>query len=623
MIKRKNLIIVVVGFAGFGFGSAGFTIGSIFVAVFLLTSIYNNLKTKFDDLLAIGAIVSGAILFSSLLYIFGQIVMPLGHQLIQLISFGLLILISLQSKTKTIERHFFGEPIAAFSISACACLWSLISQSQLVILLGFGYDNYGHLYIFRNTLITRSGLFGTGVPDEVVGFIGGSPLGAHNLLALIAEIIGIDGRSAEQSMQFYSFFLYSLPLLVIAVGYQLFKSARDSKPLVIVGSIVFGLVVIFGYPSHIWNSGYFTSNTATLLLIISTSVAITKRDDVQRFWVLIMLGVAQFMVYPIYAVLMFIPFAAILISGKTKFLAEIWNSTKQNLLYIALLATFSISLIYVALDGLLSVYGGGQFLTPGGIAPLPVGTTMFIFGVSFSFAMISSNQKSKNISVIITVFGLTSLVTGGMLFANKKTNIPGEFWAVPYYPAKLVISVLIVLLSVMFFQFLPRAEFPRRFRAETFSELLLLVVAAAALIAPSFNSWPFSGGFMGNTQGVVKSLRSGTAEVVDGEQVLKSLGYLQNSPLSALYLSDSHDSELNTRWINSLDLNWNDDNWGNWMKARQLIEEEKYGEAAEVINGSFVLVIDNYPKFRDNPVAFSVFQNICVMDVTRNNTCRG
>jgi hypothetical protein len=623
MIKQKSLFIVVVGFAGFGFGSAGVTIGSIFVAVFLLTNIYNNLKSKYDDLLAIGAIVSVAILFSSSLYIFGQIVMPLGHQLIQLISFGLLMLMSLQSKTKTTERHFFGELVAAISISVCACLWSLISQSKLITLLGFGYDNYGHLYIFRNTLITRSGLFGTGVPDEVVGFIGGSPLGAHNLLALVAEIIGIDGKSAEQSLHFYSFFLYSLPLLVVAVGYQVFKSTCNSKPLVIVSTIVFGLVVIFGYPSHIWNSGYFTSNTATLLLIVSTSVAITKRDDVQRFWVLLVMGVAQFMVYPTYAVLAVVPFAAILISGKTEYLSEIWNSTKQNLLYLALLVTFAFSIIYVALEGLLSVYGGGQFLTPGGIAPLPIGTTMFIFGTSFSFAMKSSNQKYKNMSVLITVFGLTSLVTVGMLFAHKKTNIPGEFWTVPYYPAKLVISVLIVLLSIMFFQFLPRMESSRRFRAETLSELLLLVVVALALIAPSFNSWPFSGGFMGTTQGVVKSLRSGTTEVVDGDHVLKSLSYLQNSPLSALYLSDNHESELNTRWINSINLNWNDDNWGNWMKARQLIEEEKYGEAAEVINGRFVLLIDNYSKFRGNPVAFSVFKNICVIDVMRNNTCRG
>jgi len=90
-----------------------------------------------------------------------------------------------------------------------------------------------------------------------------------------------------------------------------------------------------------------------------------------------------------------------------------------------------------------------------------------------------------------------------------------------------------------------------------------------------------------------------------------------------MYLSDNYECELNTRWINSLDLNWNDDNWGNWMKARQLIEEEKYGEAAEIIDGRFVLVIDNYAKFRGNPGAFSVFRNICVIDVMRNNTCRG
>ena len=127
---------------------------------------------------------------------------------------------------------------------------------------------------------------------------------------------------------------------------------------------------------------------------------------------------------------------------------------------------------------------------------------------------------------------------------------------------------------------------------------------------------------MGSTSGVIESIRKSRSEAVDGKIIEATMLLANQFPKLVLYLSDAHDSELNTRWINSSDLNWNDDNWGNWMKARQLIEEEKYGEAAEVINGSFVLVIDNYSKFRDNPVAFSVFQNICVMDVTRNNTCR-
>jgi hypothetical protein len=200
---------------------------------------------------------------------------------------------------------------------------------------------------------------------------------------------------------------------------------------------------------------------------------------------------------------------------------------------------------------------------------------MFVFGVSIALAIARKHGHNNDSIKQITVCGIAALAIAGISYSFLRTNEPGSLWVPSYYPTKLAISVLIVLTTILIIQMVQKIESGDS-KIRYSLNVLVVVTAISALVVSSYNSWPFSQGYMGTTQGVIKSLNRETSEVVDGDSVLQAYQFVKETDMSGLYLSDAHESELNTRWINSLNLNWNDTNWGEWVTARQLIDEGKY-----------------------------------------------
>jgi len=616
----KDLKIFAVALCGLVFSSLGFSAGAVFVFVYLSLSIYSNLSTRFDSFTALSGLFSGAIILSSTVYLFSQHVQALSHELIRVLVYGTLAACIYINKKDRAKNYRSSQIVGAFFFITSQ-VWSLIPLSKLISFLGFGYDNYAHLYIFRQTLVKQQSLFAYTNPGEVVSFVGATPLGTSNLLALIAEVIGIDGTQIHESISFFTFAVCTFPILILVVTYLSFKSTQISNLRVWTGTLLVGSVVLIGYPSHIWFSGYMTSNFSTFLLALSVCSAIFGKSNGSKIYVLALLGIAQFVVYPLYAIFSIVPFAVVLISNKGEVVIHLYKTMRENVLgYIALSIYLSI-LTFIALQGMLSGYGGSQFLVPGGIAPLPVGTSMFIFGISIALSITSKHHYFDNSINQMTVFGITTLAIAGISYSFLRTNEPGKLWTPSYYPTKLAISVLIVMVILLIIQMMQKFEVgDSKIRHSLIA--FLVVAALSSLVVASYNTWPFSQGYMGTTEGVIKSLRSQKSEVVDGESVLQAYEFVKNSKLSALYLSDDHESELNTRWINTLNLNWNDMNWGKWMMNRQLIEEGKIDEASQIMNNDFVLLIDNYSQFRISPNSFNAFNNLCIIDLERLNSCQ-
>ena len=621
MLQTKNRFAIAVGIIGIIAGSLGITVIAVFSVVFLTSSIFSDLRIKYDGLIATGAVVSTAIFFSSSLYIFSQEIQQLSHTVIRMISFGSLTFIFLFLNKRIDGLRFRKQLLGASSFSIASSICTLIPAAKLISFLGFGYDTYGHVYIFRNILIYRRSFVAINRPDEFVTFVGATPLGTHNLLALIAETIGIDGTDIHQSLSFFSLVVCLLPVLTVFIAVLAFKSTQMGKTRVLIGSLSITIVIVFGYPSHIWFSGFLTSNFSTFLMLTCACVAIFSKQKEIKLWTLAAIGIAQFVVYPLYAVFAVIPFVSVIVSSRGDLLVEAINGLRTHI-KLFLLASFGLSaLIFITLNGILSGFGGSQFLEPGGIAPLPTATTMFIYGISMAF-MLNGNNGLIDTNTKAVVAGFTSLAIAGILYSYFKTSRPGELWFVSYYPTKLAISVLIVMVVLLFVQVVQNPRPLWNIGMKTLFELALVIAPSAALIVNTFNSWPFSQGYMGTTQGVIRSLRTQIPEVVDGIAVFRSTKLEHESALSVLYLSDLHESELNTRWINSLNLNWSDVNWGNWITARQLVDEGKLEQASEIINGNFIVVIDNFKKFNENTTAFSVFDGLCIFDTDRKLVCR-
>jgi hypothetical protein len=126
---------------------------------------------------------------------------------------------------------------------------------------------------------------------------------------------------------------------------------------------------------------------------------------------------------------------------------------------------------------------------------------------------------------------------------------------------------------------------------------------------------------MGNTQGVIKSLMVDAKEVVDVNSVLELVSKNSKEELNILYLSETHESELNTRWINSLLMNWTDENWTRWRMIRQTIESNNAQKHQMPFSDSFLIVIDDYKMINKYSLDKFEFENVCYFDEMRILVC--
>jgi hypothetical protein len=209
-----------------------------------------------------------------------------------------------------------------------------------------------------------------------------------------------------------------------------------------------------------------------------------------------------------------------------------------------------------------------------------------------------------------------------MLYAFMKIHVPGEQWFLPYYPTKVSIAVLILAITYLIRYLVLEDLSAEHIKFAGYLRKSVILVSLIVIILGTGNEGPFSGGFMGSTRGAIESIQNSNDEVVDGESIQIALEYAQKLQKPVLYLSDRHDSELNTRWINSILFEWTDENWGKWMSARSAIEEGEFAKASDFINERLILIIDNYSSFKKDPAPFKVFRDICVINETRRNTCR-
>jgi len=498
----------------------------------------------------------------------------------------------------------------------------LLPISKVIDFLGFGYDNYGHLAVIRKLLLERKFFYAEKLPEGIPAFAANSPIGSHALFSFVMQAAGLSAQKYEEFLKYYLFLLLTLVSIFAFVAYKIATYSISSFLKKFFALILLIACILYAYPSHIWVSGYFASNIATLQLLIVIGAAISKENLILKFWLLAALTSISIYVYSIFVVLAVVPFVIFgLLNIRNLFrLVNEINWTNRWLLVLSQL--YFLFLAIVSLLALRAGYGSGHFLVSGGIQPLPFGTTMFIFGMAF--ALMSESGRLKNHKEIGPLsLGVIICVTCSlMLYAFMKIHVPGEQWFLPYYPTKVSIAVLILAIIYLIRYLVLEDLSAEHIKFAGYLRKSVILVSLIVIILGTGNEGPFSGGFMGSTRGAIESIRNSKDEVVDGESIQIALEYAQKLQKPVLYLSDRHDSELNTRWINSILFEWTDENWGKWMSARSAIEEGEFAKASDFINERLILIIDNYSSFKKDPAPFKVFSDICVINETRRNTCR-
>jgi len=622
MRNTRRYLYLFIGIVGAISATAGMTVVATAALIFLVSINYHNLKANYDALGSLGIICALVVIVSSTIYLIGQHIFPLPGELIRFLSFFFLSISCVVFTRTEIVNKTKRSLFMVLLVSMAQIAIGVVSSARLVSFLGFGYDNYAHLYAFRRILEFKNAFMGITNPDQFVTYLFTTPLGTHMSMALVGETIGLNSMDDRKTLAFFTLITVLMPFGLIAVCLRTISGRDFSLPRKVLANCLIFSVLMFGYPSHIFFSGYLTSNFATLIMAIGFGVLTSKASLAHKMNILIILGIAEFLVYPVYSIFLMCSFIAVLILGRFELLkVSIQRVCSQWLRYLCVSAVMG-TLVYFAYFALTSGNGVSKFLEPGGIEPLPIGATMFIFGIVLGVLFKNIDRNSSNSMSSIALVGCIIVAISGLLIAYYKTRVPGQFWYLPYYPTKLTISVLVLSFIFLVDRLIFAGDSDSKSTMRSAGEILVVLISAVVLIAPTYKPWPFSQGYMGNTEGVIRSLVAKNSEVVEGNTVLIARDFIREQKLSGLYLSDVHESELNTRWINSLNLYWTDVNWAEWFKSRALIDEGRLDEAATILNGKFVLIIDNFAKFNNDPIAFDVFKNVCVINKTRGSFCR-
>jgi hypothetical protein len=614
---RMNLFI---GTLGCIFGYLQFQWAALIILVYLFVCWFENARHNQNELFALSLIWNSTLIFSVSIYMFGQYIFALPHGFIRLLVFALLTKLSLSNEMGSSRRRAWSAFTTPLYISVPFFVLWFIPLSRLTSFLGFGYDNYAHLMMIRKILIDRKGYSGSSDSVGVVSILGGTASGAHALIAILMESIGIDGLDFSSSIRFYALAVFAIPIIFTLFAFIIVKRnvvSVFSKGIVLV--LIIG-TVFGGYLSHIWFSGYFASNFATVMLLITLGGSLSTSEPGFKLLLAISAFFASILYYPVYAIFFVLPIVALL-AFNFKNLFEKYMSLKSR---HKILGAFTV--LYLSGISIITVYGIqsgplGGFLTPGGIAPVPIGITALIFGISIALMNQPDSDRAEDHTLRFFFFGSIGICLVGISYAFENTNIRGEYWEIPYYPAKMTITV--VLLVLVFLIDLVFADKGRQFNESRvkFINRLLVCGSVAALIAWNSYSWPFANGYMGNTEGVIKELIKDAREVVDVNSVLELVSKNPKEELNILYLSETHESELNTRWINSLLMNWTDENWTRWRMIRQTIESDNAQKHQMPFSDSFLIVIDDYKLIKKYSIDEFEFENVCHFDEMRILVC--
>jgi hypothetical protein len=451
-------------------------------------------------------------------------------------------------------------------------------------LLALGYDNYGHL--FQSRAITEQGQnFLIEPVRSITNVVTDTPQGAASSLAAINSLLG-NSNSIDSFTNLYFAAQLMLPAFFLIIVLRISSAQKWLVPSLLIGTVV------FGHLGRIWFSGYFASNLATLLFGLAVYKAATQKKSIIREQIIFLAAIMILwpplgVVYGTILVIQFLLFREFL-----NFRMRVREASSPNRGRLILSLTFrSAPMFVVCIAGFLTIwwtymaiarsFGIDQYVGKGGIE-----SPGFFVYVASSFLLFAANvfnfDRNQN---------ARPMVLGSILFLIAIAVITQSFFGeglITYYPAKILIAVVHAQILMTAATFRSRRVVQPR---SSFAYVALVGVLVLQVGLFSGRSETFSSGYMGRMYKTLTSAISNESEVVDIRSIkpLQIFGREQNRYV--LYLSDAHESELNTRWINTLNMKWNNSDWEAWMTVRSLLQSSDFGRADSLIYKSKVVVV--------------------------------
>jgi hypothetical protein len=267
----------------------------------------------------------------------------------------------------------------------------------------------------------------------------------------------------------------------------------------------------------------------------------------------------------------------------------------------AMLALFLGALFLLPVRATNRSFGGSQFLVDGGIEYLPSRFLLIwggLFLIVMSIIVLRFEQRYKPLAIVLVSFIGSVLVS---FYSQSEVD------RISYYPTKIVITFIILSISAILASsgLLSKAGL-----RTTMSSIAITAAVAYMIFQPPQKV--FVRAFMGEAQTTLSSSFSATPDFVEPTIVntLSELSFKHEKPL--LLISSRYESELNSRWINTLSNQWNDFSWSNWMMIRNLITDKSWSAVADsTMNANIIIGTDDQSMF--DFLSVSIPDQICLL----------
>jgi hypothetical protein len=528
--------------------------------------------------------VGGAIAFSMTLQFGGEVV---GSWVVSPLPSGLLLVSCLLMSLNTLETNLRPNGSVAIRTAAISTpilvliRWvSGLKESELIDILGYGYDNVGFVAQARMILAANGTSILRQVPDIGPTYVLDAPQASGTLIATLVRLTS--GSQEDSSTLTVALLTVNCLLPILSTAAVWCGISRFCKSRVVRISLVTStaIIILASYFGRIWFSGYLSSNLATLLLILlGMHLTPESRPSLRGTIVLIVLIGHTYAPFMAIALVLSMPsiVAAVLKTPKQNFFLS-WSLVKASLGVFGIASTLLLPFIAIR-----RTFGAGQFLADGGIEPLPSSQLVVLLAAILLpvFALgVRMSAKFEILSPIILALALSGLVA---------TYSLGAKGYVAYYPTKTIIALYLFILA---FSAPPSCAFLNRVRFS--SAIQTIFVAGIVFVGFGDQEQVFTTPYMGKLTWVVREFSDPSPIVVNGSDVEQWSNWAKTHQTPVLYLVSTHESELNTRWINVLAGTWTDQSWSDWLTVRERLNQgpsELVGRATAA--SSLVVVSDS------------------------------
>jgi len=209
--------------------------------------------------------------------------------------------------------------------------------------------------------------------------------------------------------------------------------------------------------------------------------------------------------------------------------------------------------------------------------------------VAAMFALRSPKNLNKEIGIAVSLLLITAFILAISISNRGYVN---------YYSTKTIVGLLSALVCLVGVTQSKKLKHEiMRSRRIALMALVIGFALTQIFVAPLKSKMIFVGPFQGRVYNSFAAVLRKEPGPLHVEVVGATLdGFCDSRP--ALYISRRYDSELTTRWVNSLREEWTDSTWGTWSKIRDLITQDQVSRGdwavadSTIVESNFSLILD-------------------------------